>query len=594
MKTLRMSTAVLMVLLGMGGWAFGAIQTNNLVGAWDLVFGAYNGQEIVGLEGSLVVTDSMTYQAEFLDDVDSGYVESRFTLDVNDCFQAEADDEYVVKNGENFKLFCCPVRRVWKTFLYCSDETYKQWGATALGFGGPDVQFEGNTLWLVSNDGLTQLAYERTLEPTYGVHQISIAQGVYYDVAGEPTYEMRVDIQTNAQVTLIDCNSPGTASWLMERGWSYDDGVEISYQYNALDGSYHWNYLATYSQESDLDRYRDPHNSTYLFTIYRADGSIETTSVPFTETDGNDLEAITQMPSLLYPAPEANEVPVEVTFAFEPPARESWQTQLAWDQWQTDLLPATESSYGPVTLDPNALVELDITIVNQVVRYNDDLISTEVTQASTATYHFTTEPVFTIPDEALSDGIKAALGVEEVTVEDMKLLRSLDLPNKGIVDLTGLEEAENLESLLLAGNAIVDLGPLSELKNLMYLDLHDNRIVDLTALQGLESLVELSLKNNQIQSLEPLSGLSTLKRINLATNAIVEITALQELILLEALWLNENYIVDLSALTSLEKLMVLNVCDNELDSEDCMDLGKLQTIINGNNGLLSADIEPCY
>ena len=85
-----------------------------------------------------------------------------------------------------------------------------------------------------------------------------------------------------------------------------------------------------------------------------------------------------------------------------------------------------------------------------------------------------------------------------------RTLTRLTATRKGIVDLTGLEEATGLTNLDLGDNAIVSLGPLSSLTSLTTLDLADNAIVNLTSLQNLSNLTTLDLDDNQIADVEPL------------------------------------------------------------------------------------------
>ena len=54
----------------------------------------------------------------------------------------------------------------------------------------------------------------------------------------------------------------------------------------------------------------------------------------------------------------------------------------------------------------------------------------------------------------------------KLTRGDLSSLISLDLSEKNISSLSGLEEARSLESLKLRGNNITDISPLSKLKKL--------------------------------------------------------------------------------------------------------------------------------
>ncbi|MBT9683092.1 leucine-rich repeat domain-containing protein [Pseudoflavonifractor sp. MCC625] len=71
-------------------------------------------------------------------------------------------------------------------------------------------------------------------------------------------------------------------------------------------------------------------------------------------------------------------------------------------------------------------------------------------------------------------------------------------PSHGIHSLEGMQYAVNLKSLDLSENSITDLSPLAGLENLTYLELDRNNITDLAPLSGLTGLEHLNLYNNLI------------------------------------------------------------------------------------------------
>ena len=77
--------------------------------------------------------------------------------------------------------------------------------------------------------------------------------------------------------------------------------------------------------------------------------------------------------------------------------------------------------------------------------------------------------VVRIPDSNLRAAIGEALSKSPnvpITVEEMERLKELDVPDRGIHDLTGLQFATNLEWFHLGDNQISDLSPLAGLINL--------------------------------------------------------------------------------------------------------------------------------
>jgi carbonic anhydrase/acetyltransferase-like protein (isoleucine patch superfamily)/Leucine-rich repeat (LRR) protein len=219
-----------------------------------------------------------------------------------------------------------------------------------------------------------------------------------------------------------------------------------------------------------------------------------------------------------------------------------------------------------------------------------------------------------ITDEPLRLALAEALGMT-ITVTDtvtlihgpilgsaLAKLTSLDLHDRGIASLTGLQYATNLELLDLADtanpvldNAVSDLGPLKAgtdddgapygLKRLEVLVLDGNPVAsladledlealralaasDLTAplilaipdlsqgappgsrngITDLESLQYLSLDRDGLADVSDLAGLDTLRWLSLVGNQIEDISPLARLDALEFLFLRDNQIGDVSSL----------------------------------------------
>ena len=87
-------------------------------------------------------------------------------------------------------------------------------------------------------------------------------------------------------------------------------------------------------------------------------------------------------------------------------------------------------------------------------------------------------------------------------VETMKSVRSstsLILSNKGLVDISPIQEAHKMRVLLIDGNAIQDITALTSLTELAFLGVADNNISDFRPLQVLPHLDFISLKGNPVQ-----------------------------------------------------------------------------------------------
>ena len=102
------------------------------------------------------------------------------------------------------------------------------------------------------------------------------------------------------------------------------------------------------------------------------------------------------------------------------------------------------------------------------------------------------DPVITFPDPNLEAAIRDAIEkpTGDIYQSDLLSMTVLDVYNRSIIDLTGLEYCVNLGDLNLYNNQISDISPLSTLTNLTVLDLSYNQINDISSLSGLTRLTE--------------------------------------------------------------------------------------------------------
>ena len=149
-----------------------------------------------------------------------------------------------------------------------------------------------------------------------------------------------------------------------------------------------------------------------------------------------------------------------------------------------------------------------------------------------------------MPDPALREAVRETLGIPadipltQAYVQEH--LVGLNVSDKGIVNLTGLEHATDLQFLVLIRNDIHDLSPLSGITGLVFIDLGGNQISDLSPLAGLVNLEVLKLGGNQIRDVSPLAGLVNLKELVLSYNQIADISPLAGLANLENLRIRNN------------------------------------------------------
>ena len=165
-------------------------------------------------------------------------------------------------------------------------------------------------------------------------------------------------------------------------------------------------------------------------------------------------------------------------------------------------------------------------------------------------------------------------------------LRELDLSDNAVADLWPLAGLSNLGHLDLSDNAVSDLSPLVGLERLTALALDDNAVADLSPLARLPGLTRLRLSRNRIGDLSPLYGLTGLRELVLSGNAVVELWPLAQLSGLERLYLAGNLIEDPGPLAGLSSLQVLDLARNRIETVNGLArLDRVQTLKLDRNRL---------
>ncbi len=148
------------------------------------------------------------------------------------------------------------------------------------------------------------------------------------------------------------------------------------------------------------------------------------------------------------------------------------------------------------------------------------------------------KPVY-FADPNLKAVVEKTLIVTNPTTSHMLNLRKLYAPNKGIIDITGLEYAQNLQMLYLQDNQMSDIAVLSSLKKIFQLAISNNHISDLSPLCQ-TYLMHLSAENNQIFDISPLSRMEKMRILRLSGNNISNISVLSGMKNLQELNLSDN------------------------------------------------------
>ena len=199
--------------------------------------------------------------------------------------------------------------------------------------------------------------------------------------------------------------------------------------------------------------------------------------------------------------------------------------------------------------------------------------------------------VVRIPDTNLRTVIAEALGKSPnapITVEEMKQLTRVEVRNRDIQDLTGLQFATSLNRLELTDNQVSDLSPITGLINLRHLGFSRNNISDLSPLAGLINLKEIHSWGHAISDLSPLAGLTKLEKIDFYGGQISDLTPLAGLTNLKELYIAAEKVSDISPLTGLTELTRLGLHNNSiLDISPLARLTNLKWLDLRRNNLIS-------
>ena len=199
-----------------------------------------------------------------------------------------------------------------------------------------------------------------------------------------------------------------------------------------------------------------------------------------------------------------------------------------------------------------------------------------------------------IPDSNLRAAIAEALGKSPnapITAEEMERLGRLDVENRDVRDLTGLQFATNLSWLYIRDNQISDLSPIAGLIGLRALRLTGNPLSDLSPLRGLTNLTILYFEHTQVSDISPLRGLVNLNHLSFHHTLVSDPSPLAGLINLKVLNFNITNISDVSVVAGLVNLEYIAFpASNMSDLSPVEGLTNLNHIFSWDNPI--SDLSP--
>ena len=174
----------------------------------------------------------------------------------------------------------------------------------------------------------------------------------------------------------------------------------------------------------------------------------------------------------------------------------------------------------------------------------------------------------TFADSALERAVRDQLGQERgaLSAEALESITRLDLSERGVTLLEGIEQLPNLRRLHLADGQLTgaSLGALAPLVRLDTLDLAGNRLDALESIALLRALRVLIISDNELTDLSPLASLTSLEILDFSDNNVSDLSPLRALRRLRQLNLDNNQVRDIAPLTSLPQLRRVELSGNPL------------------------------
>ncbi|MBC1935863.1 hypothetical protein HCA69_05750 [Listeria grandensis] len=172
----------------------------------------------------------------------------------------------------------------------------------------------------------------------------------------------------------------------------------------------------------------------------------------------------------------------------------------------------------------------------------------------------------TIPDANLRTALKAALGISitsPITEADMSRISYLDIREKQIRSLEGIQYAVNMSGLSVSSNPIIDVSALQNLPHLRSLELSHTQVADISILNNL-NLRHFVATHTAITDINVLSNWKTLDVVHLADNQISDFTPLTNLPVLRFLNVDHTKLSDLTQLPTIASLRILSIRNNQI------------------------------
>lgn len=180
--------------------------------------------------------------------------------------------------------------------------------------------------------------------------------------------------------------------------------------------------------------------------------------------------------------------------------------------------------------------------------------------------------------------------IQDISIlKELKSLTKISLNHNRISDISAIGELTQLKNLSLSYNQITDIKPIAQLKELAYLAINDNQLSDISYI-NLPKLKEISVAGNQLQSIHSLFSCKQLQQIEASRNQITNLEGILNQSSLEKLNLNYNLLTSLKGIENLTNLKVLSCSNNQLQNIEDLTIQTLESVNLNVNQIRDASI----
>lgn len=167
-----------------------------------------------------------------------------------------------------------------------------------------------------------------------------------------------------------------------------------------------------------------------------------------------------------------------------------------------------------------------------------------------------------------------------IPTESLSQIEEINLEDKQISNITGIENLSYLKKINLGKNRITDISPLTNINNITELKLNDNNNLENNAVSVLSNkttITSLNLSSTGLTNIDFISNLKNLQELEIANGSFNSLNALSKLKLLKKLNVSGNQsirtIQHILPLTELQSLNLSNTGINTLELNSDQKIG---------------------